>query len=34
LLLGGLAERCDCCKRAIRIEYLDKNHLCPDCRKS
>jgi len=34
LILNGFAKRCTICKRPIRIEYLDENQHCPDCRKT
>ena len=32
LLLSGDARRCNKCKLAVRIKYLDQNDNCPDCR--
>lgn len=32
LLLNNRAKRCVKCHRAIRVEFLDQNQRCPDCR--
>lgn len=32
MLLNEMAKRCKKCDRAIDIEHLDENQICPDCR--
>ena len=32
LLINELAKRCVRCGRSTRIEYLDEEQHCPDCR--